>query len=173
MFFPLTLPAFGAGAILVFILTLGFYITPAILGGGRVPMIANMLDLLINQLPNWELAAAISTLLLLLASGCWSANAFSAAATATGSSPDARSPAGNRGGGRGPARRCGSTWPDAGAHRAGLRRGVGAGVPDAADHHRRADVVLERGVTLIFPPPGFSLRWYQSFFADAAWRRRR
>lgn len=64
VFFPLTLPAFAAGLVLVFILSLGFYITPAVLGGGRVPMISNMLDLLINQLPNWELAAAISTVLL-------------------------------------------------------------------------------------------------------------
>ncbi len=49
VFFPLTLPSLAAGAILVFILTLGFFITPAILGGGRVPMIANMLDLLVNR----------------------------------------------------------------------------------------------------------------------------
>ena len=66
IFFPLTLPALAAGAVLVFILTLGFFITPAILGGGRVPMIANMLDILINRLPRWELAAAISTVLLIL-----------------------------------------------------------------------------------------------------------
>ena len=64
VFFPLSLPALAAGAILVFILTLGFLITPAILGGGRVPMIANMLDLLVNQQPDWELASAISTVLL-------------------------------------------------------------------------------------------------------------
>lgn len=64
VFFPLTLPALGAGAILVFILTLGFYVTPAILGGGRVMMVSNMLDLLINNLPRWELAAAASMVLL-------------------------------------------------------------------------------------------------------------
>ncbi len=64
IFFPLTLTALAAGAVLVFILTLGFFITPAILGGGRVPMIANMMDLLVNRLPRWELAAAISTVLL-------------------------------------------------------------------------------------------------------------
>lgn len=64
VFFPLTVPALAAGAVLVFILSLGFLITPAILGGGRVPMVANMLDLLINQMPNWELASAISALLL-------------------------------------------------------------------------------------------------------------
>lgn len=64
VFLPLTLPALAAGSILVFILTLGFFITPAILGGGRVPMIANMVDMLINRLPRWELAAALSTVLL-------------------------------------------------------------------------------------------------------------
>ncbi len=64
VFFPLTLPALGAGTLLVFILCLGFYVTPAILGGGKVPMIANLLDILINQMPRWETAAAVSTLLL-------------------------------------------------------------------------------------------------------------
>ncbi len=64
IFFPLSVPALAAGCVLVFILTLGFYITPAILGGGRVPMIANMLDLLINEMPNWELASTISVVLL-------------------------------------------------------------------------------------------------------------
>ena len=73
VFFPLTLPSLAAGAILVFILTLGFFITPAILGGGRVPMIANMLDLLINRLPRWELAAAISTILLIMTLACYAA----------------------------------------------------------------------------------------------------
>lgn len=73
IFFPLTVPSLAAGAILVFILTLGFFITPAILGGGRVPMIANMLDLLINRLPRWELAAAISTILLVLTLTCYAA----------------------------------------------------------------------------------------------------
>jgi putative spermidine/putrescine transport system permease protein len=64
IFLPLTLPALGAGALLVFILTLGFYVTPAILGGGRVAMISNMVDILINQVPRWELASAISIALL-------------------------------------------------------------------------------------------------------------
>lgn len=69
VFFPLSVPALAAGVLLVFVMTLGFLITPAILGGGRVPMIANMLDLLINQMPSWELAAALSTLLLILTLG--------------------------------------------------------------------------------------------------------
>lgn len=48
----------------MFILCLGFYVTPAILGGGKVPMIASLLEILINQIPRWETAAAVSTILL-------------------------------------------------------------------------------------------------------------
>jgi ABC-type spermidine/putrescine transport system permease subunit I len=66
VFFPMTVPALSAAMVLVFILSLGFYITPAILGGGKVPMIANMLDLLINRLPRWEMASTISIVLLLV-----------------------------------------------------------------------------------------------------------
>jgi putative spermidine/putrescine transport system permease protein len=71
IFFPQTRSAVAAGAVLVFILTLGFYITPAVLGGGRVSMVANMLDTLINQVPRWELAAAISTLLMAVVIGLY------------------------------------------------------------------------------------------------------
>lgn len=64
VFLPLTLPAVATSAILVFILSLGFYITPAVLGGGRVPLVANMMDLLINRFANWEMAAVVSAVLL-------------------------------------------------------------------------------------------------------------
>ncbi|WP_339374661.1 ABC transporter permease [Polaromonas jejuensis] len=69
VFFPLTLPALLAGTMLVFILTLGFLVTPAILGGNRVPMIATVLDSLINVLSDWQLAAALSSILLLMTLG--------------------------------------------------------------------------------------------------------
>lgn len=71
IFFPLSVPALAAGAILVFILTIGFFITPAILGGGRVSMIANIMDILINRLSKWELASAVSTVLLALTLTCY------------------------------------------------------------------------------------------------------
>lgn len=66
VFFPLTVPALAATAILVFILSLGFYITPAVLGGGRVPLIANMMDLLINRFARWEIAAVVSVVLMVI-----------------------------------------------------------------------------------------------------------
>jgi putative spermidine/putrescine transport system permease protein len=71
VFFPLTLPALSATFVLVFILSLGFYITPAILGGGKVPLIANMLDMLINQFPHWNLASAMAVVLLTLTIGLY------------------------------------------------------------------------------------------------------
>jgi ABC-type spermidine/putrescine transport system permease subunit I len=64
VFFPLTVPTLAASAILVFILSLGFYITPAVLGGGKVPLIANMMDLLINRFARWEIAAVVSVVLM-------------------------------------------------------------------------------------------------------------
>jgi len=65
VFFPVTLPAFAASIALVFILSLGFFITPAILGGGKVPMVANMMDLMINRFSLWEMAAVVSVMLLI------------------------------------------------------------------------------------------------------------
>lgn len=64
VFFPLTLGALATSAILVFILSLGFYITPAILGGGKVPLVANMMDLLINRVANWNMASVVAVVLL-------------------------------------------------------------------------------------------------------------
>ncbi|WP_137891249.1 ABC transporter permease [Ramlibacter sp. 2FC] len=66
IFFPLTAPALLASSMLVFILTLGFLVTPAILGGNSVPMIATVLDATINVLSNWNLAAALSSVLLVV-----------------------------------------------------------------------------------------------------------
>ena len=64
VFFPVIFPALAAGMVLVFILSLGFFITPAILGGGKVPMIANAMDLMINRFSLWEMAAVVSVMLL-------------------------------------------------------------------------------------------------------------
>jgi ABC-type spermidine/putrescine transport system permease subunit I len=63
--FPLSLPGVGAGVIMVFILSLGFFITPALLGGPKTLMITTLIDQQINRLMNWEFAAAIAVVLLL------------------------------------------------------------------------------------------------------------
>nr|WP_295467806.1 ABC transporter permease [Mesorhizobium sp.] len=60
-----SLPSLAAGIILVFVLSLGFYITPAILGGGRVMVIAMIIERDVNLHLNWGPASAIAVLFLL------------------------------------------------------------------------------------------------------------
>lgn len=59
IYLPLTLPGVVAGATLVFILSLGFFITPALLGGGKVMMIALLIEQQVGQMLNWGMAAAM------------------------------------------------------------------------------------------------------------------
>jgi ABC-type spermidine/putrescine transport system permease subunit I len=65
VFLPLTMPGVLAGTALVFILSLGFYITPALLGGGRVIMIAVLIEQQVRQFLEWGFASALSILLLI------------------------------------------------------------------------------------------------------------
>jgi ABC-type spermidine/putrescine transport system permease subunit I len=64
IYFPLTLPGLGAGVLLTFILSLGFFITPALLGGPKDRMVSNMIEEQINRSQNWEFAAALALMLL-------------------------------------------------------------------------------------------------------------
>lgn len=64
IYLPLTVNGIAAGSILVFILSLGFFITPALLGGGKVVMIAPLIQQQVSDLLDWNFAAALSTLLL-------------------------------------------------------------------------------------------------------------
>ena len=61
---PLTLNGIAAGTILVFVLSLGFFITPALLGGGKVMMIAVLIQQQVGEVLDWNFAAALSGLLL-------------------------------------------------------------------------------------------------------------
>ena len=66
VYFPQTLPGLGAGALLVFILAVGYYITPALVGGASGQLISNMIAMHTTQTLNWSLAAALSTILLVI-----------------------------------------------------------------------------------------------------------
>lgn len=66
VFLPLSLPGLLAGATMVFILCLGFYVTPAILGGGKVIMVANRIANDIEVFFNWGAASALGVVLLIL-----------------------------------------------------------------------------------------------------------
>ncbi len=66
---PLSLPGVFAGALMVFILAFGFYITPALVGGPKVLMIAMLVTQQAFDLTDWPFAAALSTVLLVMTVG--------------------------------------------------------------------------------------------------------
>jgi putative spermidine/putrescine transport system permease protein len=66
VYFPQTVPGLGAGAILVFILAIGYYITPELVGGTSGIFISNRIAFHISSSLNWGLAAALATMLLVV-----------------------------------------------------------------------------------------------------------
>lgn len=65
IYLPQTLPGIGAGGLLVFILALGYYITPALVGGAADQMISYFIALYTTETANWGLASALGAVLLL------------------------------------------------------------------------------------------------------------
>ena len=66
---PLSLPGVFAGCLIVFVMALGFYVTPALLGGPRTLMLATLIGQQALELLNWPFAGAISLVLLVLSLG--------------------------------------------------------------------------------------------------------
>ncbi|MCO8146176.1 ABC transporter permease [Rhodovulum tesquicola] len=64
VYFPQSVPGIGAGCILVFILAIGYYITPELVGGTSGTFISNRIAYHISSSLNWGLAAALGTILL-------------------------------------------------------------------------------------------------------------
>lgn len=64
VYFPQTLPGLGAGCILVFVSAIGYYITPALVGGRNGRLISNFIAFHMQESLNWGLAAALGGLLL-------------------------------------------------------------------------------------------------------------
>ena len=66
VYMPNTIAGIGAGSILVFILAIGYYITPALVGGTSGTLISNLIAYHLSSSLNWGLAAALGTILLVL-----------------------------------------------------------------------------------------------------------
>jgi putative spermidine/putrescine transport system permease protein len=64
VYLPQTMPGLAAGALLVFIMALGYYITPALVGGPADQMLSSMLVYHMNEVVNWGMASALGVLLL-------------------------------------------------------------------------------------------------------------
>lgn len=65
VYFPLSLSGMVAGSLIVFVLCLGFYVTPAVLGGGRVVMVATQITAILENQFNWGAASALGVVLLI------------------------------------------------------------------------------------------------------------
>ncbi len=198
VFLPLSLPGVAAGLLLVFVLTLGFFITPAILGGLRDETVVMLIEKLMNELMNWRRAAALATLLLLVTLCLYYLFARFFGFAALGSAgADATGSAVARGVGRlldlvddalGPLRRTVALaasvwWPAAAPARrarasrllAGFSRGAvraGAWAILVAMIVPIAVIVLlafNASYNLEFPPRAFSLQWFQKYFSRPEW----
>lgn len=64
VFFPMTANAVIASGILIFVLSLGFFITPALVGGPSDVLISNVIQTQVNETMDWELAATLGVILL-------------------------------------------------------------------------------------------------------------
>ena len=73
IYLPLTMPGVLSGATLVFVISLGFFITPALLGGGRVLMIGVLIERQVRQYLDWGLAAALAIIVLAVALAIYAA----------------------------------------------------------------------------------------------------
>jgi ABC-type spermidine/putrescine transport system permease subunit I len=64
VFLPLALPGIASGALLVFLIAIGFYITPALLGGPKQVMISNLIEVQVVELLRWGFGSALAFVLL-------------------------------------------------------------------------------------------------------------
>ncbi len=71
VYMPQTLPGIGAGSLLVFILAIGYYITPALVGGQSGQLISNFIAYHMQTSLNWGLAGALGTILLACVAGLY------------------------------------------------------------------------------------------------------
>ncbi|PXX50522.1 ABC transporter permease [Aquitalea magnusonii] len=68
---PLALPGIASGALMVFVMSLGYYVTPALLGGTSYMMLAELIAQLVQSLLNWGLAGAAAFVLLVVTLGLY------------------------------------------------------------------------------------------------------
>lgn len=69
IYVPLSLPGLAAGIVIVFVLCLGFYVTPALLGGGRVMMWSMQIERNVSYYGDWGAASALGVVLLVMTLG--------------------------------------------------------------------------------------------------------
>lgn len=157
---PLTAPGVIAGATIVFMNAIGYYITPALMGGPGQTMIAMLIADNINRTLNWGLAAALSVVLLVSTLVVFLAfqRAFGLDRLLSG------------GGGRGTA----APFSLSGRGRTiGGKAAAVAGIAVAVFLIAPILIVFPMSLGsspfLSFPPESYSLRWFENFFSERRW----
>jgi putative spermidine/putrescine transport system permease protein len=182
VFFPLSMRGVAAAGLLVLVASLGFFITPALVGGAKDTMIGQLIILQINELQNWQLGSALAAILLISTIAmCFAYDRiFGLSSVANG---------GDR-----------PTRPGGAVRRAGLAIvGLAGAICGLLEATWRRNVRGLRGSALLtvyvwtliaillvpiiafvpmaftgssflsFPPPSLSLRWFEQFAASPLW----
>jgi putative spermidine/putrescine transport system permease protein len=182
VFFQPSVRGVASAGLLVLVASLGFFITPALIGGARDTMIGQLIILQINELQNWQLGSALAAILLVSTiTICFIYDRiFDLSAVTTGSGRPTRAD--------GPVRRAGLAIVNA----AGLICGAIEEVWKRNIRGLRGRVLLSvyawvmialllapiiafvpmalTGSTFLsFPPPNWSARWFEQFFASPLW----
>ncbi len=146
---PALAPGADRGPLLVFVLSIGYYVTPQLLGGGSTVMVGQLIQRNVELFSSWGAASAVSVVLLAIVLALFLAD-----------EPSPRSIACSQG--------CAVRRPAAFDSGALLLAALGIGVLVflvAAHLHRRADVVL--GLALpVLPAALVVVRWYAEYFGS-------
>lgn len=180
VYFPLSLPGMAAAGLLVFITSLGFFIVPALLGGARQTMLAQLIITQVQEMLNWAFAGALAMMMLAAALlTCWLYDRIFGLSSLSGESSSR-----SGGSGRGGLRRTGlaivAVLAKTSSRMGGLlpkpvrERVLGVYIALViAFLILPTLVVIPIGFTsssfLEFPPPGFSLRWFETYFGSNLW----
>jgi putative spermidine/putrescine transport system permease protein len=180
VYFKLSLPGVAAAGLLVFISSLGFFIVPAFLGGRRETMLAQLIITQIQELLNWPFAGALAAMMLATALiSCWLYDRLFGLSTIAGGSAQVST---------GRIRDLGLVilgWIAALAGKLAAltrtvlgKRGSGLILPFFAWVTIAFLVVptllviplaFTSSQFLEFPPPGYSLTWFETYFASPLW----
>lgn len=180
VYFKLSLPGVTAAGLLVFISSLGFFIVPAFLGGRRETMLAQLIITQVQELLNWSFAGALAAMMLATALiACWVYDRLFGISTISGGSAQE---------GKGRVRDLGLAilgyLATASSQLSDLsRRLIGKAGNRAvlpvfawlmiAFLVLPTLLVIPLGFTssqfLEFPPPGYSLQWFETYFASPLW----
>ena len=181
VFFPLSMRGVAAAGLLVLVASLGFFITPALVGGAKDTMIGQLIILQINELQNWQLGSALAAILLISTIAmCFAYDRiFGLSSVANGSNRSTRH--------GGAVRRAGLAITDL----AGVVCGQIEAVWKRNVRGLRGTLLTLYAWTIIaillvpiiafvpmaftgssflsFPPPSLSTRWFEQFAASPLW----